>query len=260
MSNELINVVDGKMIAENHQELWRVAEMAVKSGMLPKAYTQPAQVVTAIQYAKELGIQAPMNALRQIAIINGTPSLFGELPLAIVKASGKLDSYDEYCVDKNYTRISLENKNLGEEIFASVAKITRKGESEKTFAYTRNEAKKTGSLDKQVWKLYEETMFLRKARSKALKTVFPDVLSGASICEDQFDTIPTNNAPLTLQYATEEIKTKTVNDIVADFTPTAEIKKVDDEQERIEKIKQDVEKSAEQERAEFFSNLKNDLD
>ena len=71
---------------------------------------QAAKIVDAtLAKARELGLK-PLIALRQITVIKGTPSVFGDLPLAMVRASGKLEMIDEFRFDKDSKKINLKNK------------------------------------------------------------------------------------------------------------------------------------------------------
>ncbi len=105
-----IEMVDGEVQLKTLEDSYRYAKSLVDSGMLPKMYDKPEKVMAAIQFAKELGLP-PLNALKNIAIVNGSPSLWGDLPLAIVRSSGKLESINEFTIDKDYKVICFENKN-----------------------------------------------------------------------------------------------------------------------------------------------------
>lgn len=184
-----IEIVDGDIKVRSLEDLHRFSKSLFMSGMLPKSYDTPEKVMAGIQFAKELNLP-PLNALKNIAIVNGSPSIFGDLPLAIVTASGKLEKIDEFSIDKEYQKICYENKNLGAKIFASVCIIKRKGGEEKSFSYTIMDADSNPNSRNQVWKSYFPVMMKRKARSLALKDIFPDVLFGAAIAEYDHDVIP----------------------------------------------------------------------
>src|SRR6267378_5947454 len=71
------------------------AKLIASSELCPKAYRlKPADVLIAVQMGRELGIM-PMQALQNIAVINGRPTMWGDLVLGLVQASGKLEAIDE---------------------------------------------------------------------------------------------------------------------------------------------------------------------
>lgn len=174
---------------------WSLAVKYVKSGILPASYTTPEKVFTGMHFAKELGLK-PLTALRQIAVINGTPSLWGDLPLGIVRASGELEYFDEYLVNEKSEKISLENKNISDPIFAAVCEIQRKKDKRKTFIFTMMDKDSAGLGNSPTWKKYPKLMLKYRARSIALKDVFSDYLNGVAIAEHDFNTIPTEGKVL----------------------------------------------------------------
>lgn len=68
-------------------EAIRFAEMMSKSNLVPKDFSgNPGNILVAVQWGMELGLQ-PMQAMQNIAVINGRPSLWGDAVIALVKAS-----------------------------------------------------------------------------------------------------------------------------------------------------------------------------
>lgn len=178
---------EGRFMPNSFEDSFRLARMYVASGMLPKRFTTPESVVTAQQYAAELGIQG-ITALRQIAVVNGTPALFGDLPLAVVRSRGHFESIDEYLVTADGTRICLENKNIDQPFFAAVCTVKRKGEKAHTVIFSEADARTAGIWGQNVWKVYPKRMIQMRARGQALKDVFPDSLSGIAQGEYDLDT------------------------------------------------------------------------
>ncbi len=184
-----IEISNGDVRPKTLEELYRYSNSLVSSGMLPKMYDKAEKVMAAIQLANELGLP-PLNALKNISIVNGSPSLWGDLPLAIVRASGDLEAFREFCIDKDYKEICFENKNLGAEIYAAICVIKRKGYEKRSFHYTMMDAAMNPNSGNPTWKAYRSIMMKRKARSIALKDEFSDKLVGCSIAEYDHDVIP----------------------------------------------------------------------
>lgn len=180
------------ILGTTFEERFRAATIYAASGMMPKGYDKPEKVFAGIQYAIELGFKdQPLTAMKNIAIINGQPSLWGELPLALVERSGliqkkyidsdnkEMDGLDEYWTDKNGARLPEDCKP--EQVWAAICEVERVGRKRKKFAYTQADRTTLGVA--AIWKSFEKVMMKRKARAIALKDVFPDILLGIGIAE-----------------------------------------------------------------------------
>ena len=179
----------GMLKPKNASELALLADRFVKSGMLPKNYKTAAQVITAWQFAGELGLK-PITALRQIADIDGTPSIFGDLPMALVERSGKLDWKREFIIDEEMNEINWTNKNLKDQPWGAVCILKRSGREPIERFFTIDEAKQANLLKKDNWLKYPKIMLKYRARSQAIKDDFSDVLGGVAIAEYDFDALP----------------------------------------------------------------------
>jgi len=178
----LVNVIDGDMVAENPEGVLKVAQMHLRSGMLPKHYNTIEKVITASTWARELGLK-PLSALRQIAVINGSPSLYGDLPLALVKKSPAFDWIREYFIDEDCEEICVKNKNVKATAFGAVCVTKRKGEPHEHETFFTMDDKKTAGLNGPTWAKFTKDMLLYRARSRNLKSSFPECLNGANIAE-----------------------------------------------------------------------------
>lgn len=179
---------NGLLVSKTFDEEWRMASMLCASGMLPRGYDDAAKVMAARQFAIELGLK-PLTALRQIAVIHGTPSLFGDLPLALVRSAKVLSAFDEWLFDKQLTKISLANQNIGTEVYGAACTSTRDGRTVESY-FTMDDARKAGlfpaSNPDKPWARYTKRMLQMRARSINLKDQCPDILSGVAIAEYDF--------------------------------------------------------------------------
>lgn len=168
----------------------RVCNTLVTSKMVPESLNTAQKLFAARQLCRELGLPV-MSAIRQVYVVNGSPTLWGDTPLAIVRRSQLLVFIDEYLIDAEYNRISVKNKNLKAEIFASVCEIQRKDGERREYVFTVDQAQAAGLLNKNgPWKNYRSRMMQMKARGLALKNEFSDVLMGVGMAEYDFDEIP----------------------------------------------------------------------
>jgi len=156
--------------------------MHMRSGMLPKHYNTIEKVVTASAWARELGLK-PLSALRQMAVINGSPSLYGDLPLSLVTKSPDFEYINEYFVDKEYNEICVKNKNLKATAYAAVCVTKRKNNPKEHETFFTMDDKALAGLGGNTWSKYTKDMLLYRARARNLKSSFPECLNGANIAE-----------------------------------------------------------------------------
>ena len=159
----------------NLTEAMDFAKVIAQSPMVPEAYRgKPANVLVAVQWGYELGL-APMQALQNISVINGKPSIWGDSMLALVKAHPAFRGIKEY-MD-------------GEVAVCIVKRALPNGEIEetkKTFSMAEaKHAKLTGKAG--AWQNYPNRMLQLRARGFALRDSFPDAIKGLITVEEARD-------------------------------------------------------------------------
>lgn len=166
-----MNMPSLSLAPQNIDEALRFADMMSKSDLVPKEFTgKPGNVLVAIQWGMELGLQ-PMQAMQNIAVINGRPALWGDAVIGLVKASPVC----EYVVEE-----------VTEDI--ATCRVKRRGEPEQVRTFSKADAAKAGLIGKQgPWTQYPKRMMQMRARSWALRDVFPDVLRGMPVAEELQD-------------------------------------------------------------------------
>lgn len=185
----------GAIVPRTASEMLTTAGFYLKSRILPQRFDTPEMIVAAMQYAIELGLK-PLTALRQIAVVQGTPCTFGDLPLALVQRSGTLESIREFLVDKDGKEIGTKNGNLTAEVYAAVCIVKRKGDpNELERFFSLDDAKRAGLGGSPTWKSYPKLMLKYRARSQALKDKFADALNGVAIAEYDFHELPDEESP-----------------------------------------------------------------
>ena len=157
-------------------EAMRFSEMLAKSSMVPKQYqNKPEDVLVAVQWGKELGL-APLQALQNIACINGKPSVYGDAALALVQASQLCEGIDEH----------IEGEGTTNPVAICIAK--RRGRNPVVSRFSVEDAKRAGLWGKQgPWQSYPKRMLAMRARGFALRDAFPDVLKGLITVEEAQD-------------------------------------------------------------------------
>jgi len=169
----------------NMDELVRFAGAVVKSGLAPKGIETDAAIAVAIQMGLEVGL-SPMAALQNIAVINGRPSIWGDAQLAVCRATGELEAFEEW-YEVGGKRV-LRNPIAPGEDWAAVCKVKRRGYPEVEQAFSVADAKRAGLWGKQgPWTQYPARMLRFRARSFTLRDQFGDALKGLLSTEEVQD-------------------------------------------------------------------------
>jgi len=191
------------------------SNMLSKSTMVPKAYqNKPEDVLVAVQWGYELGL-APLQALQNIATINGKPSVYGDAAMALVQNSPVCEDVKEY----------FEGEGTSNPIAVCVAK--RKNRTEVISKYSVEDAKRAGLWNKQgPWTQYPKRMLQMRARGFALRDAFPDVLKGLITVEEAQDYPEDTAAPQAPQIKhanpLDAIPSVSVSEVVSLDIPAAE--------------------------------------
>lgn len=154
-------------------EAMRFADILAKSDIVPKEFKgNPGNILVAIQWGMELGLQ-PMQAMQNIAVINGRPALWGDAVIALVRGSPLCEYI--YETDDGET---------------ATCRVKRRGESEQVRTFSMADARAAGLGGKQgPWSQYPKRMRQMRARAFALRDVFPDVLRGMPVAEEVQDQV-----------------------------------------------------------------------
>jgi len=210
VATSLIEIDSRGMIrAKNNAELMRVLRVNLLAKAVPDRFDTVEKLFGAIMFVRELGLND--TAIRQVANIHGVPSLFGDLPLALVQSKGQLAYFKEQWFDKDYKEICFENKNLNAEAWGAVVYIARstiinfatKLPDVQTFSFTLDDASKAGMYpakrrdgsisNDSPWMKYTKLMLRYKARAIGLKSMFADAINGVSIAEYDHDVMGSEN-------------------------------------------------------------------
>jgi hypothetical protein len=156
-------------------ELERLSQILAKSDIVPKDLIgKPANVLLVLMFGNEVGLTVAQ-ALQNVMVVNGRPSLWGDAVMGLVLASDVYeDSRDEY--DPKTRTATFRAKRKGKDWVV------------RTFSM---EDAKTAGLDKKPgpWQQYPTRMLFHRARSWALRDSFADVLKGIRYYEEERDVI-----------------------------------------------------------------------
>lgn len=171
MSN--ITVKTTLLTPSNLKEAMEYATIIANSAMVPKTYQGKAgDILVAVQMGAELGLK-PIQALQNIAVINGKPSVYGDALLALVQAHPSFEDIKEWYDDKTNTAFCT---------------VKRKNQTEHTVSFSIEDAKKAGLWGKSgPWTQYPKRMMQMRARGFALRDKFADALGGLITVEEAQD-------------------------------------------------------------------------
>lgn len=162
-------------------EAMQYADVIAKSDIVPQEYKgNPGNVLIAIQMGLELGLP-PLQALQNVAVINGRPCVWGDSLLAIARAHPSCEYIHE---------------ETDEQAMIARCRIKRRGEPEQVRTYSKADAEQAGLWNKQgPWQTYPKRMLQMRARGFAVRDVFPDALRGVALAEEAQDTPPRDVTP-----------------------------------------------------------------
>jgi len=187
-------------------EAMEFSKMLADSSMVPRAYQgKPQDIMVCVQWGYEIGL-APMQALQNIAVINGKPSVYGDAAMALVQASPVCEGVEEY----------MEGEGTPNPVAVCIA--NRKGRKPVTARFSVEDAKRAGLWGKQgPWQAYPKRMLAMRARGFALRDAFPDVLKGLITAEEAQD-FPDEAKPR----HTQDITPRNPLDVIAPALPVSD--------------------------------------
>lgn len=166
-----------RLVPQNFTELEHIAQILGKSDIVPKDLVgKPANILLAMMFGNEIGL-TPAQSLQSVMIVNGRPSLWGDAVMGLVESSGLQDAWtDKY------------DPAIEGGIWAFTTK--RRGRDPVTRTFSMKDAI-AAKLDKKPgpWQEYTKRMLFNRARAFALRDVYPDVLKGIRIFEEERDVI-----------------------------------------------------------------------
>lgn len=172
MNNIIKNTNQYDLTPQSFEQLTSFAEIVSKSEMVPKDYVgKPGNIIVAVQMGAELGLK-PLQSIQNISIINGRPSLWGDALIALIKNHPICESIKE---------------TFSEDDNTAFCEVRRKGEEPQKRSFSISEATTAGLINKDNWKKYPKRMIQLRARAWALRDVFPDILCGMQVAEEQQD-------------------------------------------------------------------------
>lgn len=212
-----MNNLRTNLIPTDVDQALRISEMFAKSDLVPDNYkNKPANIFLAVSAGASLGL-APFQAMQNIAVINGKPSIFGDALLAMVRNDKRCLSVKESIVGEGMNRTAT----------CIVSRLAPNGETEViNSSFCLGDAQKAGLLNRGPWKSYPDRMLQMRARGFALRDAFADVIGGLITSEEAQDYPVPKDAVQELENTSKFDKdARSIDDIVGELTAPEEPKK-----------------------------------
>ena len=209
-----------------YQEAMEFSSLIAKSQFAPGPLRgRPEDCFLAMQFGGEIGLK-PLQSLQNVSVINGKPSIWGDAALALVKCASDFEAIHEF----------FEEDSRG--TLTAFCTVKRKSEEAQTRSFSVDDAKQAGLWGKHgangyptPWVTYPKRMLQMRARSFALRDVFPHVLKGLILAEEAMDYIdvepereqPQPQAPQTQQAIMEQESAALLEKLKAAIQPICAI-------------------------------------
>ncbi len=225
MSNELIeagysdapiatregHIGNSLLSKENFNHYMNVADFLSKSSMVPKGMQGKASdILIAMEMGLQIGIPM-MQAIQDIAVINGKPCMYGDGLLAVVQGHKDYEWIDE--------KIERDSKN---QVLGALCVIKRRNHEPHAVPFTVDDAKKANLWGKPgPWSQYPERMLQMRARGFCIRDTFSDALRGIKADEEVND-YQVESQPASKQKKSDALMNKinSAKNQVIDITPT----------------------------------------
>lgn len=185
----------GYIAPKTVEEAARMAQAVIVAGLAPDSYKQKGtdiidsnKVLLGIMSALEAGLP-PLYGLRQIAIINGRPTIWGDAAMALVQSRNLITGYNEEQIGTMPT--NLNDLSKWPDDYGWRVTINRKGQSGAYVGeFTVGMAKRARlwmNAKKVPWLEHPDRMLKIRARAFPLRDGFADALAGLAIREEVED-------------------------------------------------------------------------
>ena len=157
------------------------AAFLANSSFVPPAFKGK---VNDVYIAMALGATLGLNyiqALQNIAVINGRPCIWGDLLVAIVRRHPDFESMQVF-MDKDKPKDTV-----------AVCIIKRKNQPAHKETFSEEDARRAGLWGRNVWAKYPKRMLQVRARAFAIRNVFADAMMGLQVREEVEDYEPIKN-------------------------------------------------------------------
>lgn len=178
----------GYIVPRNVEEAARMAQAVIAGKLAPSSYdNDPGKILLGIMSALEAGLP-PLYGLRQIAIINNRPVIWGDAAMALVQSKNLIDEYHEEQIGTAPTTTDLTKWPDDYGWRVTIKRKGQKGAYVGEFTVGMAKRAKLWLNPKKVpWMEHPDRMLKIRARAFPLRDGFADALAGLAIREEVED-------------------------------------------------------------------------
>ncbi|MEC9268524.1 MAG: hypothetical protein VX464_20865 [Pseudomonadota bacterium] len=179
------------IVPQTLDDAWRLTDAFMHAGMVPSSYEGKnpdetrAKLMMGIMQGMELGIP-PLTAIKNIAIINNRPTLWGDLTVALVQESGTLAK-----IEVEWDAPPKGDLSDWDDDFGVTIRLHRKEQDEPYVGrFTVGDARRAKlwlNPRRDPWMKYPKRMMHWRAMGFAIRDGFADCLAGMQIREEVED-------------------------------------------------------------------------
>jgi len=189
------------------KDLRQQAKELIASGFLPQHIKTVDQFMAIAMKGQEVGLP-PMQAVSQINMIQGKPTISSEAMLALVF--------------KSLPTCDIAYRALTNEECVIEARRSPDGQYSK-FSFSMSDARLAGISSKDNWKKYPRAMLKARCISEMCRSLFPDCIAGISYTPEEIEVQPLKpkpQPPREIQSIphNEPMRTVTMGEVVPDPT------------------------------------------
>lgn len=156
----------------NPHDWWEYAKVISRSDIVPKSYAgKPSNVLVAMDFGQSMGL-TPAESLYRIHVIQGTPTMSGELIASCVRLAGH--------------KLRVKTDEKAESVSCT---IIRKDDPEFPFTVTRDMAwaKRMGLANRPQYRMQPLTMLQWRAVTACARIACPECLFGAGYTPEEIE-------------------------------------------------------------------------
>lgn len=214
----------GYIVPKTLDEAYRMAVAVVQARLAPDSYSNdPSKVMLGLAAAMEAGLP-PLYGLRQIAIINGRPTIWGDAAMALIQASGQLADRIVTEVGSGFDTDSTPREQWPDD-FGFMVQLFRKGQPTPYIGrFTVGDSKRAKLWDntkKVPWFTSPKRMLLVRAQAFPQRDGFADCLAGLAIREEIEDTFGADKAVVETSFL-DDAPAEPVTESLTDQSATVE--------------------------------------
>ena len=157
------------------ESLRKYAELLYRGGITPRGCGKPEALAALIEIGRDVGLPATQ-AIANVKVVNGRPSIYGDAALALVRASGLLVEFREW------------DSGSGDDYGWTCLALRVGAKEPRVCTFTVADAKRARLWGKEgPWTDYPARMLMFRARGFVLRDEFTDVLCGLALTEEVED-------------------------------------------------------------------------